>query len=363
MDSAPSFERAANRRQAARACGLDPDNWYPVEFERRVLRGTVVPVRFWDRSFALFRTTEGEFHVVEDRCAHRQLKLSLGEVRGCRLTCPYHGWEYAGDGRLAHVPHDLCGHSLPKVRIEALPVRVRYGLVWVFPGDAARAAARSIPDIPELEGSSPWACVPLDFTWRAHHSTIIENVSDFTHAHLHRKYRPFVDATLVRADLLGDKVFIGYRAKIGQGRLTRLFVDRRGSDTNSIDLCFDYPYQWSNTGNLVKHWLFVLPIDAQTSRVFFLFYYRSLKVPLLPLLIPRSLQTAVLRAANVLHVSPLLRQDGMAVEAEQQAWQHHHDKPVVELNPAVQLMQQLMVRKWTEHLQRSARPAPLAATR
>src|SRR3989442_13484677 len=87
---------------------------------------------------------------------------------------------------------------MPRVRIAAFPVRTRYGLIWIFPGDPARAEAVPMPELPELEGAQAWACVPVDFTWQAHHSLIIENVSDFTHAHLHRKYRPFSGAKLVR---------------------------------------------------------------------------------------------------------------------------------------------------------------------
>ena len=41
-------------------------------------------------------------------------------------------------------------------------------------------------DIPAQPGR---ACVPLSFTWSAHHSMVIDNVSDFSHAHLHRRYR------------------------------------------------------------------------------------------------------------------------------------------------------------------------------
>ena len=40
-----------------------------------------------------------------------------------------------------------------------------------------------------------------------------------------------------------------------------------------------YPYQWSNTGDRIKHWCFVLPLDERTTRVFFLFYFEALKIP------------------------------------------------------------------------------------
>ena len=89
-----------------------------------------------------------------------------------------------------------------------------------------------MPEIPELEGPARWACVPLDFTWRAHHSIIVDNVSDFTHAHLHRRYRPFVDAKLGRCEMVGD------------GRFSKLFVDRRRVRTDRMELAFEYPYQW-----------------------------------------------------------------------------------------------------------------------
>ena len=94
-------------------------------------------------------------------------------------------------------------------------------------------------------------------------------------------------------------------------------MDRRRVDTDAIDLCYEYPYQWSNTGGKIKHWCFVLPIDERTTRVFFLFYFESLKIPLTPLRIPRRLMTLVLRLSNRVLIGPLLPQDGFAVEAEQ----------------------------------------------
>lgn len=353
----PRFEEARTRGEKVRAAGLDPNYWYPVEYEAAVPRGRVVEVVFWKRSIALYRGADGALHALENRCAHRQLKLSLGEVTGCELTCAYHGWSYAGDGRLARIPHDLFGHPMPSITLETFPVRVRYGLVWIFPGDPARAQDRAIPDIPELEGPDRWACVPIDFRWRAHHSMIIDNVSDFSHAWLHRAYRPFEDARLTRCEAKDDRVFVSYDTRVGRGRISGLFVDRARVNTNAMDLCYEYPYQWSNTDDKIKHWCFVLPIDERTTRAFFLFYFESLKVPFTRLTIPRRLMTLVLRISNRVLIRPLLRQDGFAVEAEQEGYDAHFGMPVPDLNPAVGLFQQLTIRKWEEHLaERGERP-------
>jgi hypothetical protein len=128
-----------------------------------------------------------------------------------------------------------------------------------------------------------------------------------------------------------------------------------------MTLAYEYPYQWSNTDDKIKHWCFVLPIDGQTTRVFFIFYFSDemLKVPLLPLSIPRPLVSVIMAASKWLLVKPLLSEDGFAVEAEQEAWGKHYDQPIAELNPVVHQFQQLTIRKWEEHLSRSGR-VPIA---
>lgn len=346
----PSFEDSKTRRQKVRAAGLHPDYWYPVEWDRNVARGQVTQVTFWRRAFALFRGEDGLLRAIEDRCVHRQLKLSIGKVQGNELVCAYHGWVYNGDGALTCVKHDLFGKPLPSYKIESLPVRVRYGLIWIFPGDPELASKRHIPDIPELEGPDRWGCAPADFTWKAHHSMVIDNVSDFTHAWLHRKYRPFDDAKLTRLETVGDNVHVSYDTQVGRGRISGLFVDRKAVNTNAMDLCYEYPYQWSDTDGKIKHWLFVLPIDERTTRAFFLFYFKGFKIPFLPISLPKSLMTPLLAVASHTLVKPLLSEDGVAVQAEQEGWEAHWDETAAEINPCIRQFQNVTIRKWEEHL-------------
>jgi hypothetical protein len=117
-----------------------------------------------------------------------------------------------------------------------------------------------------------------------------------------------------------------------------------------MDLAFEYPYQWSNTGDRIKHWCFILPIDERTSRVFFVFYFDALKVPFTSLRIPRVIMGPFLRLANFLLIRPLLSEDGIAVEAEQKAWIASAGAPFIEFNPAVTLFQKLIARRWEEYL-------------
>ena len=232
----PSFLESKNRRQKARSAGMHPDYWYPAEKSERLKRGKAMGIKFWGRSIAIFRDHNGQVHAVEDRCAHRQVKLSLGQVKGCNLVCMYHGWEFDADGKLVNIPHELFNKPFPQIRIGSFPVQERYGLIWIFPGNPELKDVHRLPDIPELEGADQWGLVSIDFKWRGHHSMVLDNVSDFTHAYLHRKYKPFSDAKLTKLETIGDRVHLSYDTKVGRGRIAQYFVNRREVDTDDVEM-------------------------------------------------------------------------------------------------------------------------------
>src|SRR5260370_40825283 len=102
----PSFAEAHNRRQKVRAAGLHPDYWYAIEYDRALKRGQPLDVEFWNRSIALFRDENNIVHAIENRCAHRQVKVALGEVKGWHLDSPYPGWTHGREGRVIQIPHN-----------------------------------------------------------------------------------------------------------------------------------------------------------------------------------------------------------------------------------------------------------------
>ena len=81
----------------------------------------------------VFRTTNGQPAVLEDRCAHRHAPLSAGRVCSGELECPYHGWRYGGSGEVKRVPALGEATAPPDVGVTAMPAveqsvgdRVRY---------------------------------------------------------------------------------------------------------------------------------------------------------------------------------------------------------------------------------------------
>ena len=73
------------------------DYWHPVLDGRQLPADRPVGVTVAGHSLALFRAG-GRAAAVDDQCAHRRMKLSVGTVCGDRLVCPYHGWSYDRDG-------------------------------------------------------------------------------------------------------------------------------------------------------------------------------------------------------------------------------------------------------------------------
>jgi len=53
--------------------------------------GKVVTVK--DKAIALFNV-DGAFYAIDNTCLHRGGPLGEGEVEGCVVTCPWHGWQF-----------------------------------------------------------------------------------------------------------------------------------------------------------------------------------------------------------------------------------------------------------------------------
>jgi hypothetical protein len=78
---------------------------------------------------------------------------------------------------------------------------------------------------------------------------------------------------------------------------------------------------------------------------------------MLPFHVPYRLMSLVLRVSNWLLIKPILKEDGIAVEAEQVGYEQNWQAQFAELNPVVRAFQTLTVRKWQNYLGRVARKA------
>lgn len=135
-----------------------PSGWYRFRYSHELRPGQVVTGRFFGRDLVGFRTEGGAAHVVEAFCPHLGAHLGGGRVLGERLECPFHGWQYGGDGRCAHVPF---AEGIPAgARVGSLPTVERNGTVHFWFDAADTAPWFDVPVVPETE-SPDWKRGPV----------------------------------------------------------------------------------------------------------------------------------------------------------------------------------------------------------
>jgi nitrite reductase/ring-hydroxylating ferredoxin subunit len=91
------------------------------------------------RSLLVTRGADGRLHALRNVCLHAGYPICEAETgSGERLVCPYHGWEFALDGRL--LEPDLSARIDPaRLRLASHPVCIRDGLIFVDPSHVAAA--------------------------------------------------------------------------------------------------------------------------------------------------------------------------------------------------------------------------------
>jgi vanillate O-demethylase monooxygenase subunit len=124
-----------------------------------------------------FRGPDGAVAAVEDFCPHRGAPLSLGRVVEGRLVCGYHGLEMGCDGKAVAMPGQRVRGFPPN---RAYPTQEKYGFIWVWTGDAAKADPATI-HTPEWAEHPQWAYGGGLYHVKCDYRLMIDNLMDLTH--------------------------------------------------------------------------------------------------------------------------------------------------------------------------------------
>ena len=90
-------------------------------------------IEYLGESVIVIRGNDGEIRAFSNVCRHRGSRLVDGEG-GCLkvLTCPYHAWSYARDGRLVGVPHRQEYPGLQTEKLSLFPVALESWRGFIF---------------------------------------------------------------------------------------------------------------------------------------------------------------------------------------------------------------------------------------
>jgi len=157
-----------------------PNGWFRLAYSHEVARGAIHRVSALGQELIVFRGADGRAAVLDAHCPHLGADLSAGgRVVGNTVACPFHDWQFAGDGRCVKIPY--CEKIPKKAATRAWPVCERDGVVYVYHDAHGRAPAFDVPKGP-FRADATWSR-PMYFKWRIrmHIQEVVENAVDTAH--------------------------------------------------------------------------------------------------------------------------------------------------------------------------------------
>jgi phenylpropionate dioxygenase-like ring-hydroxylating dioxygenase large terminal subunit len=249
-----------------------PNLWYLVARSSDVA-DRPVGLRRLDRRLVLWRDSTGRLSVVEDYCPHRGAPLSLGQIVGDNVACPYHGLQLTGRGEVAVVPPTPDSPLLGKTYIQRYASVEVGGAIWVYFGDADKAPE---PIFPEEVISSEWTSFLFMTEWKCNWQTALDNRLDPIHGSFLHEGSFTLSAGRKDGEIKVEPTPTGFQTFRANQRNTNidwnevfLYPD------NSFWVRTEIPYPPSFGGGSFRINGHPTPIDKDTTLVWF---YRSRKL-------------------------------------------------------------------------------------
>jgi phenylpropionate dioxygenase-like ring-hydroxylating dioxygenase large terminal subunit len=347
LDPAPAPRSIAPAVRDLRRIDAHPDHWYPIAWSRELKPGKMLARRFAGEPVVVARASEDRVFALEDRCAHRQVPLSMGVVKDCTLRCGYHGWAYDETGRCVDVPY-LGRDRLPN-GVKSYPTHEVDGLIFIFPGNPALADARR-PASLGARGDRSYKTRELNREVAAHYTFMHENLFDMNHQFLHRRQMGTIKATCLGRDSGADWAEVAYTfsrtggsGSIGEGAILGLMRGTDDADRKDRMLIrTDYPHQtlrfWIDDAEpVLSVWLGYTPLDdrQRTNRTY---GYLSVKKPGLAWLLDLAWPFITMFTESI------FREDKDIVEREQAAHDAQGGDHNNEVFPPIRDLRDLLAR-------------------
>jgi nitrite reductase/ring-hydroxylating ferredoxin subunit len=100
-------------------------NWIAATTASSCPPGTSVELVVADRIVALYNV-EGKFYALDGVCPHQGGPLGKGQLSGCVVTCPWHGWQFDVTNGAHQLNSRLMQPAFP-VRVEGDTVMIQVG--------------------------------------------------------------------------------------------------------------------------------------------------------------------------------------------------------------------------------------------
>jgi phenylpropionate dioxygenase-like ring-hydroxylating dioxygenase large terminal subunit len=257
--------------------------WYPIAKSEEVTNEAPYRTQLLCVNLVAFRDSAGNAHVLSDTCIHRGGALGTGKIKDDCVECPYHGWQFDGDGKCTRIPSLGDGEKLPaRAKIDAYPTQEKYGIVFAFLGDLPEAERPPLYDIPEYDDELWRANQLVVFDVDYYYERSVENGLDAAHnEHVHPKQGAPGMAQDFRNkpidvqdhDGYGSKFMIPFEQIDAKAGLMDGQIERKPTELKAGSGHFgpNVLITWLHLGgdNIFHQYFFEAPIDGERTRIYF----------------------------------------------------------------------------------------------
>lgn len=157
-----------------------PKGWFCVGLSRDLPVGGVLPVKAFEHDLVLFRGQDGKPALLGAFCPHMGAHLGHGgSVTGNNIMCPFHAWEFNGEGKCAKIPYSQ--RIPPKAGVRKWEIVEKNGLIMAWNNIEGGAPEWELPEIPEV-GSPDWTDFEVrEWDIKTHSMEMAENQVDVAH--------------------------------------------------------------------------------------------------------------------------------------------------------------------------------------
>ena len=164
------------------ALPMNPTGWFQVAWSAEIGAGDVHRMKYFDRELIAWRAQSGTLTVMDAYCEHLGAHLGHGgEVVGEVIQCPFHGWQWNGEGRNVCIPYE--DRPNKGRRIRTFPVTERNESVYIWHDASGCDPYFEVPDV--FADASAADYYPMVTLYRPalelHPQYVLENGVDFAH--------------------------------------------------------------------------------------------------------------------------------------------------------------------------------------
>jgi len=250
--------------------------WYPVCTAEELTSEEPLQVQLLGLKFVAFRDSEGNAHVLSDTCIHRGGSLGTGKVKGDCVECPYHGWQFSGDGQCQHIPSEGDTKPPARAKVDAYPTEERYGIVFAFLGDLPEEERPELYNIKEYDAEGWRANKIVILNVNCYYERSVENGLDPVHnqfVHPAQGFPPMHKDTFRTWE---DKWGTGFEAHFGDPVLENTVLAKDRNVTGELRAG-----SWHHGPNVLVTSIFVnaasnfvqvffeAPVDESHTRIYF----------------------------------------------------------------------------------------------